>query len=184
MAQKTTKKVTKVTKKTPKKKVKTAKVAKPTKVAKLSKAIDFSLKDQEGKTHTLSDYKGSKVILYFYPKDMTSGCTLEAQGFQELYGEFSLLGVEVFGISPDDVSSHKEFCEKEKLTFPLLADVDKKVAKDYGVWVEKSMYGKKYMGVRRDSFVIDEEGTIIRHFENVKPVEHPQEMLDFIKSLR
>lgn len=143
-------------------------------------APDFSLKDQEGKLHQLSAYKGKIVVLYFYPKDMTSGCTLEAQGFRDLEPEFRRLEVVVFGISPDDEKSHQKFCEKESLNFSLLADVGHVVAENYGVWVEKSMYGRKYMGVRRDSFIIGKDGSILKHFSKVKPEEHPQEVLSFI----
>lgn len=148
------------------------------------KAPLFTLNDQNGKSHKLSDYlgkkgekKGPKVLLYFYPKDMTSGCTLEALGFRDLLPKFHELGVTVLGISVDDEKTHKKFCDKEALTFPLLADVDKKVVQEYGVWVEKSMYGRKYLGIQRDSFLIDETGTIIKHYEKVKPIEHPAEVL-------
>lgn len=141
------------------------------------KAPVFTLNDEHGKAHTLTDYLGKKVLLYFYPKDMTSGCTLEAQGFRDLLPKFTALGVTIFGISIDDEKTHKKFCDKESLTFPLLADVDKKVVKAYRVWVEKSMYGRTYLGIQRDSFLIDETGTIIKHYEKVKPVDHPAEVL-------
>ncbi|NDE68393.1 thioredoxin-dependent thiol peroxidase, partial [bacterium] len=144
-----------------------------TKITIRKKAPQFILNDQNGKPHKLSDYLGKKVLLYFYPKDMTSGCTLEAQGFRDLLPKFTALDVAILGISIDDEKTHKKFCDKEELTFPLLADVDKKVVQAYGVWVEKSMYGRKYLGIQRDSFLIDETGTIIKHYEKVKPIEHP-----------
>lgn len=146
-------------------------------------APDFTLNNEEGESRTLSAYRGKNVLLYFYPKDMTSGCTLEAQGFRDLEKEFAKVNTVIFGISVDSEVSHKKFCEKESLNFSLLADVDKKVVTEYGVWVEKSMYGRKYMGIQRDSFLIDEKGILLKHFEKVKPADHPQEVLDFIKNL-
>lgn len=147
-----------------------------------NKAPDFTLNNEEGEARSLSSYLGKKVLLYFYPKDMTSGCTLEAQGFRDLEKEFARLNTVILGISVDSEASHKKFCEKESLNFSLLADVDKKVVHQYGVWVQKSMYGRKYMGIQRDSFLIDEEGKIIRHFEKVTPVDHPTEVIEFIKN--
>lgn len=141
------------------------------------KAKDFKLQDQDGNWHSLADYKGKKVVLYFYPKDMTSGCTVEAQCFRDRMNDFKAFGIQVLGVSPDDVKSHKKFAEKEHLNFPLLADVDKEVVNAYGVWVEKSMYGKKYMGVQRDTFLIDENGVLIKHYEKVKPENHIEEVL-------
>jgi peroxiredoxin Q/BCP len=143
-------------------------------------APDFTLTDEAGKSHTLSAYKGTKVLLYFYPKDMTSGCTLEAQGFRDLEKKFTQAGVTIFGISVDSEASHKKFCEQESLNFHLLSDIEKKVVNDYGVWVQKSMYGRKYMGIQRDSFLIDEKGRIMKHFVKVKPEAHPEEVLKFI----
>ncbi|PIR55221.1 thioredoxin-dependent thiol peroxidase [Candidatus Peregrinibacteria bacterium CG10_big_fil_rev_8_21_14_0_10_36_19] len=141
------------------------------------KAPNFNLLDQDGKMHNLSDYKGKKVLLYFYPKDMTSGCTVEAQSFRDNLDELKSRGVVVFGVSKDDVKSHKKFCEKESLNFDLLSDESTEVCMAYGVWVEKSMYGKKYMGIQRESFLIDENGEIIKHYEKVKPEEHVAEIL-------
>jgi len=141
------------------------------------KAPDFSLPDQNGEIHNLSDYVGKKVLLYFYPKDMTSGCTVEAQSFRDNLDELKSRGVVVFGISKDSVESHKKFCEKEILNFDLLSDESTKVCKAYGVWMEKSMYGKTYMGIQRDSFLIDENGEIVKHYEKVKPEEHVAEIL-------
>lgn len=142
------------------------------------KAEDFKLQDQDGNWHSLADYRGQMVLLYFYPKDMTSGCTVEAQCFRDRMNDFRAFEIQVLGVSPDDVKSHKKFAEKERLNFPLLADVDKSVVQKYGVWVEKSMYGKKYMGVQRDTFLIDGEGEILKHYEKVKPENHIEEVLD------
>ncbi len=141
------------------------------------KAPDFRLQDQDGKWHDLADYKGRKVLLYFYPKDMTSGCTVEACSFRDNLGSLEKMGVVVLGVSADDVKSHGKFAEKEKLNFPLLADVDKKTIEAYGVWVGKSMYGKKYMGIQRDSFLIDEKGVVVKHYKKVKPEEHVAEVM-------
>lgn len=140
----------------------------------MKKAPNFTLYDQDSNPHVLSDYKGSKVVLYFYPKDMTSGCTLEAQGFRDLWLEYTALGVHIFGISPDDVKSHKKFCDKEELTFPLLADTDHKVAEAYGAWNGR---------ISRNTVVIDEEGNIVKTFEKVDPARHPQELLEYIQGL-
>ncbi|MFA5821284.1 MAG: thioredoxin-dependent thiol peroxidase [Candidatus Gracilibacteria bacterium] len=140
-------------------------------------APDFRLQDQDGKWHSLADYKGKKVLLYFYPKDMTSGCTVEACSFRDNLGSLKKIGVVVLGVSADDTKSHGKFAEKEKLNFPLLADVEKKAINAYGVWVEKSMYGKKYMGIQRDSFLIDEKGVVVKHYKKVKPEEHVAEVM-------
>lgn len=141
------------------------------------KAPEFSLEDQNGHKVSLSDYKGQKVLMYFYPKDMTPGCTVEAQCFRDRLNDLKALGVQVLGVSADDVKSHKKFAEAHGLNFPILADVDKEVVNKYGVWVEKSMYGKKYMGIQRDSFLIDEEGVIVKHYEKVKPEEHVNQVM-------
>lgn len=141
------------------------------------KAPVFKLPDQEGNMHALSDYAGKMVLLYFYPKDMTSGCTTEAQGFRDLAKEYKKAGITVLGVSVDSVKSHKKFCEKESLNFTLLSDEDKKVVEKYGVWQEKSMYGKKYMGTVRESFLIGGDGKILKHYEKVNPVAHPEEVL-------
>jgi peroxiredoxin Q/BCP len=148
-----------------------------------TQAPDFTLQDQNGNTHTLSNYLGTYVLLFFYPKDMTSGCTKEACGFRDNYALLKEKGVEIFGLSPDSVESHKKFETKELLNFTLLADVEKKVVQAYGVWVEKSMYGRKYMGVQRDSFLIGPKGKIIKHFPKVKAAKHPQEVVDYIDSI-
>ena len=147
------------------------------------KAPAFKLLDQDGKVHSLSDYAGQIVLLYFYPKDMTSGCTVEAQGFRDLAKEYKKAEIVVLGVSIDSVKSHKKFCEKESLNFTLLSDEDKKVAEKYGVWKEKSMYGKKYMGIMRESFLIGKDGLILKHYEKVSPIEHPAEVLKDVKSM-
>lgn len=148
----------------------------------MTKAKDFKLADQDGKMHSLSDYKGQNVLLYFYPKDMTPGCTTEAQCFRDRMNDFKAYNVQVLGVSCDSVVSHKKFAEKHGLNFPLLADVDKKVVQDYGVWGERSMMGVKYMGIQRDSFLIGPEGEIVKHYEKVKPSEHIQEVLEDLKN--
>ena len=147
------------------------------------KAPNFTLLDQEGKEHSLSDYLGKKVLLYFYPKDDTPGCTTEACNFRDRLNELKKYKLQVLGVSCDDVKSHKKFAEKFQLNFPLLADTEKKLVEKYGVWKEKSMYGKKYMGIQRDSFLIDEKGVVVRHYEKVKPAEHVDEIIEDLKSL-
>lgn len=126
------------------------------------KAPFFKGLDQNGKEISLDDFKGKKLILYFYPKDNTSGCTAEACSLNENYNMLTAQGFEVVGVSPDSVSSHQKFIAKYNLAFHLIADVDKIILQDYGVWAEKSMYGRKYMGVLRTTFLINEEGKIIR----------------------
>lgn len=147
------------------------------------KAIDFELMDENGKKHKLSDYVGKVVLLYFYPKDMTPGCTIEAEGFRDHISDFEYLGVVVLGMSPDSTESHKKFCEKHKLNFTLLADTDHKISQEYEVWVEKSMYGKKYMGIERDSYLIDAKGVVVKQYQKVKPEEHPEQIIADIKEL-
>ena len=142
----------------------------------------FNLAVQDGKMHSLAHYAGKWVLLYFYPKDLTSGCTLEAEGFRDMQKEFAAAGVQVLGVSCDDVKSHKKFADKLGLNFPLLADLGKKTVADYGVWVEKSMYGKKYMGIQRDSFLISPDGKIVKHYVKVKPADHPGEVLKDLAS--
>ena len=142
-----------------------------------TKAPEFSLPDQNGEMKSLSDYKGQKVILYFYPKDMTSGCTKQACGFGEMYPQFREKGAVVLGVSKDSVASHKKFEEKYGLPFSLLADTELEVIKAYDVWKEKKLYGKTSMGVVRTTYLIDEEGTIIKAFDKVKAAENPAQML-------
>lgn len=137
----------------------------------------FELPDDSGETVRLKDLRGKPVVLYFYPKDDTPGCTKEACGFRDDYGRLSRAGAVVLGVSPDSPRSHTAFKEKFDLPFPLLADEDKKVCKLYGVWGKKKFAGHEYMGVRRTTFLIGPNGKIIRVFENVKPEGHSQEIL-------
>lgn len=142
------------------------------------KAPDFKLKSDSGETLSLKDYKGKKVILYFYPKDMTSGCTKEACDFRDNIKKFEKKNTVVIGVSADSTSSHKKFKDKYDLPFTLLSDETKRMLKDYGVWQEKSLYGKKYMGIARTTFVIDEKGKIEKVFEKVKVDGHIDELLE------
>ena len=142
-----------------------------------TKAPDFALADQNGELRRLSDYRGQRVILYFYPKDMTAGCTKQACAFGELYPQFMEKGAVVIGVSKDTVASHKKFEEKYGLPFTLLSDVDKEVIQAYDVWKEKKNYGKVTMGVVRSTYLIDEEGVIAKAFGNVKAAENPGKML-------
>ena len=141
------------------------------------KAPDFSLAADDGTTVALKALKGRKVVLYFYPKDDTSGCTKEACGFRDRWSDVKQAGAIVLGVSPDAVTSHQKFKQKYQLPFPLLADPDHLVAEAYGAWGEKSMYGKKYKGILRTTFLIDGEGRIARVFEKVKPEGHAAEVL-------
>jgi len=142
-----------------------------------SKAPDFTAVDQNGSKVKLSDLNGRKVVLYFYPKDDTPGCTKEACSFRDANDVYAEKGIKVFGISTDDEKSHQKFISKYALPFDLLADTDKKIVEKYGVWGEKSMYGKKYMGTHRKSFLIDESGKIVKIFEKVNVSEHADEVL-------
>ena len=143
-----------------------------------TKAPDFTLPDQNGEMRSLSDYKGQKVILYFYPKDMTSGCTKQACAFGDLYPQFREKGAVVLGISKDSVASHKKFEEKFGLPFTLLSDTEKTVIQAYDVWKEKKLYGKVSMGVVRTTYLIDEDGIIVKAFEKVNAGENPAQMLN------
>ena len=142
-----------------------------------TKAPDFTLPDQNGQQRKLSEYLGQRVILYFYPRDMTAGCTKQACAFAELYPQFREKGAAVLGISKDSVASHKKFEEKYGLPFVLLSDPEKTVIQAYDVWKEKKMYGKVSMGVVRTTYLIDEQGIIVKGFEKVKPAENPADML-------
>ncbi|EHO15861.1 hypothetical protein HMPREF9623_01772 [Stomatobaculum longum] len=142
-----------------------------------TKAPDFTLPDQNGQPRKLSEYLGQRVILYFYPRDMTAGCTKQACVFAELYPQFREKGAVVLGISKDSVASHKKFEEKYGLPFVLLSDPEKTVIQAYDVWKEKKMYGKVSMGVVRTTYLIDEQGIIVKGFEKVKPAENPADML-------
>lgn len=145
------------------------------------KAPDFSLLDQDGKKVSLKDFLGKKVILYFYPKDDTSGCTKEACSFRDEFPKFKKTDAVILGVSPDSIKSHKKFADKYDLPFSLLADEEKKVLEKYGVWKEKSMYGRKYMGVERTTFIIDGEGKIKKIFNKVKVDGHNKEVMEALK---
>ena len=141
-------------------------------------APEFTLPDQNGEMRSLSDYRGQKVILYFYPKDMTAGCTKQACAFGELYPQFQEKGAVVLGVSKDSVASHKKFEEKYGLPFTLLSDTEKEVIQAYDVWKEKKNYGKVSMGVVRTTYLIDEEGVIIKANDKVKAADDPEKMLN------
>ncbi|HKI77911.1 MAG TPA: thioredoxin-dependent thiol peroxidase [Ignavibacteriaceae bacterium] len=147
-----------------------------------NKAPAFKLKDQNGKTVSLSEYAGKNVVLYFYPKDDTSGCTKEACSFRDQFPKFGKLNAKIIGVSKDSVESHKKFADKYNLPFTLLSDEDKKVLEKYGVWKEKSMYGRKYMGIERTTVIIDDKGKIKKIFPKVKVPNHDQEVLEALKS--
>ena len=141
------------------------------------KAPDFNLPDQDGNMHSLSEYKGKRLILYFYPKDSTSGCTKQACGYSERYPLFTEKGVEVIGISKDSVASHKKFQEKNSLSFTILSDEELTTIKAYDVWHKKKMAGREYMGVVRTTYLIDEDGIIVRANDKVKAEKDPENML-------
>jgi peroxiredoxin Q/BCP len=149
-----------------------------------SKAPDFSLETDGGGKIRLGDLKGSSVVLYVYPKDDTSGCTVEALAFSALKKKFEAAGATVIGVSPDPVKSHDKFKAKHDLSITLAADPDKKMLERYGVWVEKSMYGRKYMGAERSTFLIDPEGKVARVWRKVKVPGHADEVLAAAKELR
>ena len=142
-----------------------------------TKAPDFTLQDQNGRERSLSEFRGQKVVLYFYSKDMTSGCTKQACGFAELYPQFTEKGAVVIGISKDSVASHKKFEDKYGLPFTLLSDPEKEVIRAYDVWKEKKNYGKVSMGVVRTTYLIDEEGVIVKAFDKEKAADNPAQML-------
>jgi len=145
-------------------------------------APEFELKSDAGETVKLSDLRGKPVVLYFYPKDDTPGCTAQACGIRDAWGEFDRAGAVVLGVSPDDESSHVEFKEKYELPFALLADTEHTTAEDYGVWVEKNYAGKTYMGVERSTFVIDADGNVAKEMRNVKPDTHADDVLAALSS--
>ena len=147
------------------------------------KAPAFTLKDQHGTAHKLSDYAGQPVILYFYPKDDTPGCTTESCQFQDNLPKFKKSEAVVFGVSILDEKSKKKFADKFKLTFSLLADADHEVAEKYGVWQEKSMYGRKFMGIARTTYLIGVDGKVAQRWDNVKPDGHAEEVLAAVKAL-
>jgi peroxiredoxin Q/BCP len=143
----------------------------------------FSLPDQDGTTHKLADYRGQWVLVYFYPKDDTPGCTTEACGFRDNLPRFTDSNVVVLGISTDSVKSHKKFAEKHGLPFTLLSDEDKKVVEAYKVWGEKKFMGRTYMGTNRMSFLVNPEGKLVKIYEKVKPADHPTEVLADVATL-
>ena len=148
----------------------------------MEKAPQFSLETSEG-IKTLSDYAGGALVLYFYPKDMTSGCTKQAQGFRDLKAAFAAAGAQILGVSKDSLKRHDKFVEKEELNFLLGSDENGHVCEDYGVWKEKSMYGKTYMGIERSTFLIDAQGNLAREWRKVKVPGHVEEVLEAVKSL-
>jgi len=148
-----------------------------------SKAPDFELQNQDGQTVTLADFSGKPLILYFYPKDDTPGCTTEACNFRDDYSVYQGLDVAIAGVSPDGVASHGKFAGKYDLQFPLLADEGHKVCEAYGVWGKKKNFGKEYFGVNRTTFLIDGEGVVRKVFKGVKPASHSQEVIEAVKAL-
>jgi peroxiredoxin Q/BCP len=146
-------------------------------------APDFTLNDDEGVPVSLSDYAGRKFVLYFYPKDDTPGCTTEACEFRDEYAEFRTRGIAIVGVSADSPESHAKFKTKYNLRFTLLSDPDKKVLKAYGVWKEKNMYGKKYQGIERTTFIINQQGVVIKVFPRVKVKGHTAEILKAFQKL-
>ncbi len=147
------------------------------------KALDFSVENDQGHNITLASLKGKKVVLYFYPKDDTPGCTTEAKDFRDMEKEFADAGAVILGVSKDSVKSHCNFRDKYDLNFQLLSDADGAMCDAYGVWVEKSMYGKKYMGIQRATFVINEQGVIHNVWPKVSVTGHAKEVLDFLKKM-
>ena len=148
-----------------------------------TKAPDFSLPDQGGVIHSLSRYRGKKVILYFYPRDNTPGCTKQACGFRDLYPQFTEKSAVVLGVSKDSVASHKKFQEKYQLSFPILSDTELQVIQAYDVWKEKKLYGKVSMGVVRITYLIDENGIISKAFGKVKSAQNPEQMLEELNDI-
>ncbi|WP_309544832.1 thioredoxin-dependent thiol peroxidase [Thermoactinomyces intermedius] len=144
-------------------------------------AIDFTLEATNGETVSLSDFKGKNVVLFFYPKDQTPGCTREACDFRDAYQEFSDLNTVILGISKDSIASHQKFIEKQNLPFLLLSDPEGEVCEKYGVIKDKNMFGRKYKGIERSTFVIDKDGKIAKAYRKVKVADHVQEVLQFVK---
>lgn len=147
------------------------------------KAPDFSLPDQDGKVHSLKDFRGKNVVLYFYPKDNTPGCTKEACNFKNELPDFKSLNAEILGISADSVSSHKKFADKFGLPFKLLSDESREIINKYGVWILKTLYGKKSFGIERSTFVIDKNGIVRKIFRKVKVDNHNKELKEALKEL-
>lgn len=144
-------------------------------------APNFTLENEKGQQVSLSDYKGKNVVLYFYPKDMTPGCTTEACDFRDAYEDFSSLNAVILGVSMDDANKHTKFIEKYGLPFSLLVDADHAVAEKYGVWVLKKMYGREYMGIERSTFLINEEGIVVAEWRKVKVKNHIEAVLSQLK---
>ncbi|MCX6179154.1 MAG: thioredoxin-dependent thiol peroxidase [Chlorobiales bacterium] len=137
--------------------------------------------DQDGKPVSLEEYRGRKVVLYFYPKDDTPGCTTEACAFRDNFPNFKAVGVDILGVSVDNESKHKKFAEKYSLPFRLVADPDKKIVEDYGVWGQKKFMGREYMGTSRVTYLINEQGVIEKVWPKVKPAEHAEELLNYLQ---
>ena len=148
------------------------------------KTIDFSLTDQNGKVHKLSSYKGNWILLYFYPKDDTPGCTKEACGFRDSLNDLKEHNVVVLGVSADSVASHQKFSQKYHLNFPLLSDEKKEVIKAYGAWGKKKFMGREFEGILRISFLINPQGEIVKKYDKVKPEIHARQVLEDIKRLK
>ena len=146
-----------------------------------TKAPDFELLNEKGQLVRLADFKGKNVVLYFYPKDMTPGCTTEACDFRDAYEDFSDLNAVILGVSMDDANKHTKFIEKHGLPFSLLVDSDHTVAEQYGVWVLKKMYGKEYMGIERSTFLINEQGIIVKEWRKVRVKNHIEQVLHYLK---
>ena len=145
-----------------------------------SKVPDFNLIDQNGENITLNSLSGKPAVLYFYPKDETPGCTVEACEFRDIYAEFNKLDCNIYGISPDDENSHQKFIDNHSLPFTLLCDSDKKMIQDYGAWGEKNMYGKKSMGIIRSTFLIDKDGILLKQWRNVKAKGHAEKVKEVL----
>jgi len=143
----------------------------------------FEAVDANGRKVRSTDFKGKKHVIYFYPKDFTPGCTTEADEFSKDYKKFQKEGIEVIGVSPDDVDSHKKFCDKMGIQFPLLADVDKEISQKFGVWGKKNFMGREYMGVTRSTFLVNEKGKIFKIYPKVKPAGHSQQVLEDFSNL-
>tara|TARA_B100000131_G_C18082203_1_gene598668 strand:- start:398 stop:859 length:462 start_codon:yes stop_codon:yes gene_type:complete len=148
-----------------------------------NKAPNFKAQSTSNKTYSLNDSKGKYVVLYFYPKDDTPGCTIETKDFNSLLSKFKKLNCEIYGISKDDLKSHNKFKEKYKVKFNLLADVEKKIIKDYKVWGKKKFMGKEFMGIIRTTFLIDKKGKVIKIWKNVKVKDHAKEVLNFLEGI-
>lgn len=144
----------------------------------------FEGKTQDGTILSLDDLKGGRTVLYFYPKDNTSGCTLEAKNLRDGKEALKAEGFEIVGVSPDSVKSHQNFCAKHELNFTLVADTEKEIAQAYGVWAEKKMYGRSYMGIVRTTFIIDEQGTIVHIFDKVRTADHWEQINQWWQSVK